>query len=300
MKKFLKPDALNPGDVIRIVASSSPFEKEAFLAGVSILRQWGFTCRYDKGIFARDPYLAGSDDRRFKELVSALRDPQAKAILFARGGYGSMRLLSHLDRVKITGKPKIILGYSDITSLLTYFQNRLGWLTYYGPVVAKDLGKKTEALTLASLHKTLTSLEPLGALWFPGMRFLKAGRSQGKLVGGCLSLLVAGLGTPYEINTDDAILFLEDTHEKPYSIDRMLTHLKLAGKFKKCRGLVFGSLDGPNPDEHYQETILDALGNFTGPILYGLPAGHSKPKITVPLGGLVHLDSHKKLLKFSE
>lgn len=298
MKKTLKPDSLNPGDVIRIVASSSPFEKEAFLAGVAILRQWGFDCRYDKGIFAREPYLAGSDDRRLKELVRALQDPEAKAILFARGGYGSMRLLPDLDRVKILGKPKIILGYSDITSLLTYFQNRLGWLTYYGPVVAKDLGKKTEALTLASLHKTLTSQESLGTIWFPGMRFLKTGRAQGKLVGGCLSLLVAGLGTPYEINTDGAILFLEDINEKPYSIDRMLTHLKLAGKFKKCRGLVFGSLAGPNPDEHYRETILAALGDFQVPILYGLPVGHAKPKITIPLGGLVSLDSGRKILEF--
>lgn len=268
------------------------------MAGVAILRQWGFDCRYDKNIFTRQPYLAGSDDRRFKELARAIQDPDAKAIFFARGGYGSMRLLPHLDHLKIKTKPKIILGYSDITSLLTYFQNRLGWVTYYGPVVAKDVGKKTEALTLASLHRSLTSSESLGSLWFPGMCFIKKGRAKGNLVGGCLSLLVAALGTPYEVKTDDAILFLEDIHEKPYSIDRMLTHLKLAGKLKKCRGLVFGSLNGPNPDEHYQEAILDALSDFKGPILYGLPAGHSQPKITIPLGAPVHLDSSQKLFKF--
>lgn len=298
--KALKPQALTKNDTIRIVASSSPFEKDAFFHGTDRLRALGWRTTYQGDIFAKRPYLAGDDERRLDELVSALNDDSSKAIFFARGGYGSMRLLPLLDRLKLKPKPKIVLGYSDITSLLIYFAKRFGWVTFYGPVVAKDIGPKTDELTIESLKKAVTSHEPLGKLKFDSVVSLRKGEATAPLVGGCLSLIVAHMGTPYELDTSGKILFLEDINEKPYAVDRMLTQLKIAGKFKKCRGLVFGSLAGANPLEHYIETIRDVLSDQDFPVLFNFPAGHSEQKITLPLGVNVRLQTRDRSLTFLE
>lgn len=296
-----KPKALKKGDTIRIVASSSPFNKRAFLQGVKLLNDWGFKTKYHRGIFAKEPYLAGTDKRRASELIQAINDDQAKAILFARGGYGAMRLLPLLDKAKLKSKPKIILGYSDITSLLHYFQQRLGWVNFYGPVVAKDLNKKAHKDTLQSFHKSLISTQTLNGYSLKGPISLRRGSATGPLVGGCLSLIVSLMGTKYELNTDNKILFLEDTNERPYEIDRMLMHLKLAGKFNKCKGIVFGSLVGPNPTEHYIDTIKGIVSDYKFPVLFNFPAGHTKKKITLPLGIKVCLNTkHSRSLTFLE
>ena len=197
MNKLKKPSALKPGDTIRIVASSSPFDKRAFLQGVKLLNHWGFKTKYHQSIFAKQPYLAGTDKRRASELIQALNDDSAKAILFARGGYGSMRLLPLLDKATIKSTPKIILGYSDITSLLAYFQKRLGWVNFYGPVVAKDLHAQAHQATLNSLKTNLTSNNGLNTFNPHKIIALKKGKAQGVLMGGCLSLIVSLLGTPY-------------------------------------------------------------------------------------------------------
>lgn len=298
--KLKKPAALKTGDTIRIVASSSPFDKAAFLAGVTLLESWGFNIKYQKNIFDREPYLAGSDQRRFDELASALADNTTKAILFARGGYGAMRLLALLDKKRIKTPPKIILGYSDLTALLNYFEQRLNWATFYGPVVAKDMSATSDSATLNSLKAALTSTKPLGEFNFNESLCLKSGKATAPITGGCLSIITSLMGTPYEINTNEKILFLEDINEKPYQIDRMLTQLKLAGKFKKCCGVIFGSLNGPNPHAHYEQTVMSVLGNLKIPILMNFPAGHSPIKITLPLGVNVCLDAKKKSLTYLE
>lgn len=295
-----KPQHLIPGDTIRIVASSSPFETEAFEAGLALLHSWGFKTKFQKNIFEREPYLAGSDKRRAKELISALHDDSAKAILFARGGYGAMRLLPLLDKIKIKSKPKIILGYSDITCLLNYIQKRLGWITFYGPVVAKDLSLATDGHTKNSFYECLTSTKNIAPMVFDEAQSIRTGKATAPMVGGCLSLIVSQLGTPYDLNTDNRILFLEDVNEKPYQIDRMLTHLKLAGKFKKCRGLVFGSLAGPNPSDHYRQTIQSVLEDCRFPILSNISAGHTKIKTTLPLGLKIKLDAKAKSITYLE
>lgn len=288
------------GDTIRIVASSSPFNKEAFLAGTHLLKSWGFKVKYQKDIFAKTPYLAGSDKRRASELAAALADDSTKAILFARGGYGATRLLPLLDKMTIQARPKIILGYSDITALLFYIQKRFGWITFYGPVVAKDLSQHTHQRTLRSFKNCLTKKAPYPkAIQSKHFITVKKGKATAPLVGGCLTLLATQIGTRYEPNTAGKILFLEDVNEKPYEVDRMLTHLKQAGKFKDCRGLIF-SIPGPNPMEHYIETIQDIFKDTKIPILFGLPAGHTKIKLTLPLGATVSLDSTKKSLTFME
>lgn len=297
--KLKKPKALKKGDTIHVVASSSPFDKTQFLKGVAVLKRWGFRVRYHKGIFKRHPYLAGSDKRRARELIHALNN-KAAAILFARGGYGSMRLLSLLDNEKITGHPKVILGYSDVTSLLIYLQKRLGWVNFYGPVVAGNLGANADSDTLDSLYTILTSTRPVGPYHFEDVVTIKKGRVRAPLVGGCLSLVTSLLGTQYELNTDNKILFLEDVNERPYEVDRMLMHLKLAGKLKKCRGLIFGPFVGPNPAEHYLKTVKDIVSECNFPVVFNFPAGHGPKKLSLPLGIQAELDATRKTLTFLE
>lgn len=298
--KTLKPHALKPGSTIRVVASASPFEKDAFFRGTDLLRSLDWKVTYQANIFSKRPYLAGDDTRRFEELVAALTDPTADAIFFARGGYGSMRLLPQLEKLKLKLTPKILLGYSDLTSLHTYFYQRYGWVTFYGPVVAKDMSNNMDELTLNALKLAVTHTKALGKLKFDDVNAIKKGKAEGIITGGCLSLIVSHMGTPFELDTKNKVLFLEDINEKPYAIDRMLTQLKLASKFKHCRGIVFGSLAGANPLEHYVETILDVLRDFDFPILFNFPAGHSEKKITLPLGVKVKIDSRNRSLTYLE
>lgn len=299
----MKKKSLQRGDLIGIAAAASPFHKEAFLAGVEYLKKEGYEVYYRDDIFDKKDYLAGSDARRCQELIELLENPKIKAILFARGGYGSMRLLPYLDsyfkkRPKI--QSKIIIGYSDLTSLLLYFLQNKKMSPYYGPVVAKDLGESTDPVTKSFLIKALSDVKPLGELKFNEVTTLKPGKATGELTGGCLSLVVASLGTPYEINTKGKILFLEDIHEKPYAVDRMLTQLTLAKKLKTLKGVIFGSLVYDGPESAMKEAILHGLQGFKGPVLYGFPAGHGKCKITFPLGVKVRIDSAKKTVDFLE
>lgn len=298
---------LQPGDQIGIAAAASPFHKEAFLEGVDFIKKLGFCVYYREDIFEQQNYLAGSDERRFNELRELIENPEIKAILFARGGYGSMRLLPHLDayfKKNPSIEPKIIIGYSDITSLLLYFLQNKKMIPYYGPVVAKDLGGKTVPTTKDSFFRALTDNKPLGETTYESLVSLTSTQSQttaeGILTGGCLSLVVASLGTPYEIETKNKILFLEDIHEKPYAVDRMLTQLTLAGKLKDLRGVVFGSLVYEGPESSMIEAIKHSLDGFEGPILYGFPAGHGSVKMTIPLGVKIKIDARHKVINFLE
>jgi len=297
----MKKIPLKKGDRIGIAAAASPFHEEAFLKGVEFLKKEGYEVYFRDDIFDKKDYLAVSDERRCQELIELLENPKIKAILFARGGYGSMRLLPYLDsyfkkRPKV--QPKIIIGYSDLTSLLLYFLQNKKMNPYYGPVVAKDLGESTDKLTQSYLRKALGDTKPLGELKFKEVESLQSGKALGEITGGCLSLVVASLGTPYEINTKGKILFLEDIHEKPYAVDRMLTQLTLAKKLKTVKGVIFGSLIYDGPESAMKEAILHGLQGFKGPVLYGFPAGHGKCKITFPLGVKVRMDADKKTVDF--
>lgn len=296
----MKPQALKKGDTIGIAASASPFDIEEFYKGVKTLKDLGFQVYYRKDIFEKKHYLAGSDKRRLIELVELLKNPDIKAILFARGGYGLLRLLPHLEQENIQVTPKIILGYSDITTLLTYIYQKWGWVTFYGPVVAKDLSSNLDPQTREHFFNAITQTKSLGPFMFSESISLKGGTTEGILVGGCLSLVVASLGTPYEIKTNNKILFLEDTNEKPYSVDRMLTQLVLAGKLNKVRGIVFGNFVNGGHRDHFKETAEDVLKDFKGPILFNFPAGHGKIKMTLPLGIKMRLCAHEKKMEYLE
>jgi muramoyltetrapeptide carboxypeptidase len=222
-------------------------------------------------------------------------------VFVARGGYGSGRLLPFLENWSPPPQAKIILGYSDISSLLIFAQQQWGWVTFHGPVVAKDIGDRLADRGSASLKRTLTDPKPLGCLQIPEMVPLHSGKARGPLVGGCLSLINCTLGTPYQLKTEDCLLYLEDVGELLYSLDRMLTHLRQAGLFKKVRGIVFGPLkDAHDSPEVIQEMLKDVLGDLAIPILFGFPSGHTEDSWTIPLGLPVAMDAGAQSITFEE
>jgi muramoyltetrapeptide carboxypeptidase len=216
--------------------------------------------------------------------------PEVRAVLCARGGYGANYLLGQLSPSKIVTNPKIFVGYSDITTLLTCFADSAGFVTFHGPMVAKDFAHE-DGVDLASWEAALTGIAEWEVGTDPDSRAegLIDGEGEGILYGGCLSLLVATLGTPHEIRTAGTILFIEDVNARPYQIDRMLMQLKLAGKFNGVRGIIFGEMLDcqQTKDQGYtlQDVILRIVGGLDVPVAYGLRSGHvTRKNITLPIG----------------
>ena len=290
----IKPAALQPGDIVGIVAPASDIKRESLEAGCEALRKLGYKPFYFDSIFDRDLFFAGSVQRRARELEEMFLRDEVRAVLCARGGYGSNYLLDVLNLEKIKAHPKIFVGYSDITALLTYFADVAGFTTFHGPMVTKDFAH-VDGVDLASWESALNGLSEWALQPKSETKALVEGSAEGVLYGGCLSILVASLGTPYEIRTAGTILFIEDVATKPYQIDRMLMHLKLAGKLAGARGIVFGEmLDcAPSPGQEYtlEEVVMRVVGDLNVPVAYGLPSGHvAGANITLPMG--INVDLH--------
>jgi muramoyltetrapeptide carboxypeptidase len=284
--KLIKPPALRRGDKVGLIAPASSFSREGFLAGCSRLRQMGYDPVYAQNVFDRDVYFAGTAERRTHEFHELWQREDIAALICVRGGYGSNYLLEKLDYNLFASRPKILVGCSDITSLLTAIHDRTGLVTFHGPMVAKDISDGTLDLTswINALHGAPNWHVPTA-----GVEVLRAGKAVGRLYGGCLSMLVASLGTSFEVQTEGTILFMEDIAEKPFRIDRMLMQLRLAGKLEGVRGFVFGEmLDcAPPAGETYtlQQVILRVLTPYNVPIIYGLRSGHvTGGNITLPIG----------------
>jgi muramoyltetrapeptide carboxypeptidase len=284
--RTIKPASLRKGDKIGLIAPASGFSREGFFAGCNRLRHMGYEPVYAENIFDRDIYFAGTIGRRLRELEELWERDDVAALVCVRGGYGSNYLLENLEFEMFARRPKILLGCSDITTLLTAITDRTGLVTFHGPMAAKDL-----ALGSFDISSWNNSLQGASNWNVPlsGIEVLRPGKGQGRLYGGCLSMLVASLGTGYEVQTEGSILFIEDIAEKPYRIDRMLMQLRLAGKLKGVRGFVFGEmLDcGPPVGESYtlQQVIMRVLASYNVPIVYGLKSGHvSSGNITLPIG----------------
>ena len=284
--KIIRPPALRRGDKVALVAPASSFNREAFLLGCDRLRQMRYEPVYSQNIFERDVYFAGPVEQRVHEFHDFWRRDDIAALVCVRGGYGSNYLLEKLDYGMIAEHPKILLGCSDITSLLTAIHDRTGLIGFHGPMVAKDIADGT--FDEASWNNALTGI----AEWdvpAHGVEALRPGTARGKLYGGCLSMLVASLGTPYEIQPDGCILFIEDIGEKPFRVDRMLMQLRIADKLEKVRGFVFGEMLDclPPKGEIYtlQQVILRVLASYDVPIVYGFKSGHvTSGNITLPIG----------------
>jgi muramoyltetrapeptide carboxypeptidase len=289
-KPRVKPPALKPGDVVGVVAPASDIKRELLEAGCDALRKLGYKPFYFDSILERDLYFAGSHERRAQELQAMFERDDVRAIICARGGYGSNYLLNALDLRKIARHPKIFVGYSDITTLLTYFADAGGFVTFHGPMVTKDFAH-VDGVDLVSWKAALggQSEWKLECGANDGVTPLVQGSSEGTLYGGCLSMLVASLGTPYEIQTEGAILFIEDVATKPYQIDRMLMQLKLAGKLADVRGIIFGQMVDcvQSKDQPYmlEDVVMRVLRELHVPVAYGLHSGHViSGNITLPIG----------------
>jgi muramoyltetrapeptide carboxypeptidase len=283
-----KPPALRPGDKVGIVAPASNVNPEMLEAGCNGLRRAGYEPFYFESILDRDLYFAGSVERRARELEDMFARDDIRAIVCARGGYGSNYLPLTLDPKKIVFHPKILVGYSDITTLLCCMADSANFVTFHGPMVAKDFAV-ADGLDLESWQNAVGGAAEWSLAEGSGARPLAPGQGEGILYGGCLSMLVASLGTQHEIRTAGTILFIEDVATKPYQIDRMLMQLKLAGKLKDVRGMIFGEMldcrQGPDQDYTLEDVILRIVEDLRIPVAFGLRSGHvSRANITLPIG----------------
>lgn len=284
----IKPRALRPGDQLGIVAPASNIKRDVLEKGCEALRQLGYVPFYLESILEQDLYFAGSADRRVRELEEMFMRDDIRAILCARGGYGANSLLGKLDPGKIVTHPKIFVGYSDITTLLTCFADSAGFVTFHGPMVTKDFAL-SDGVDLVSWQAATSGLGSWEVGSGSGVIGLVDGEAEGILYGGCLSILVATLGTQHEIRTAGSILFVEDVNARPYQIDRMLMQLKLAGKLNGLKGIVFGEMldcvQTGNQGYTLQQVVLRIVGDLGIPIAYGLPSGHvTRKNITLPIG----------------
>ena len=284
----IKPPALRPGATVGIVAPASNVKRDDLEAGCEGLRRAGYHPIRSDTIFDKDLYFAGSVDRRARELEEMFVRQDVEAIICARGGYGANYLLDALDLEKIRSHPKIFIGYSYLTCLLTHFADELGLVTFHGPMAAKDWTHEN-GVDLASWQSALSGSSPWDVPMNSEVAALVDGEAQGVLYGGCLSILVASLGTPYEIKTAGTILFLEDVAAKPFQVDRMLVQLKLGGFFADVRGIIFGEMldcvQSANQDYSLKEIVKRIVGDLGVPVACGLRSGHvSSRNITLPFG----------------
>ncbi len=289
----LKPPSLRAGDTVGIVAPASNVKRELLDAGCQTLKAMGYKPFYFDSILEKDLYFAGSVERRTRELETMFEDDNVRAIVCARGGYGANYLLRSLDLRKIVQHPKIFVGYSDITTLLTYFSDAAGLITFHGPMAAKDFATPS-GVEERSWRAALESYANWEIAGDTGAEPLVAGVADGELYGGCLSMLVASLGTPYEIVTDGKIIFIEDIATKPFQVDRMLMHLKLAGKLDGITGLIFGEMidcNAASKDCNLKDVILRIVRDLGIPVAFGFRSGHvSTANITLPIGVAAHLE----------
>ncbi len=277
-----------PGARVAVLSLASSANPELVQKGSDQLRSFGFepvlgTCALGKS----RPYFSGTTEDRLRDLHAAFADPAIDAILCTRGGYGSNYLLPYIDLDLIRANPKPFFGYSDYTAIQTWMLDQAGLPAFHGPMVAADFALETGVHPRSFLAALAGKEYLLGA--DTGLRPMQAGAAEGTLYGGCLSLLVASLGTPYAAQTEGKLLFLEDVGAKPYQVDRMLRQLMLAGKLEGVTGIIFGEmLDCVSPGasaELLEEAVRSVLHWFGGPIAFGLRSGHvSRGNVTLPFG----------------
>ncbi len=297
-KPLRRPPALRPGDRIAVVATSSVVDSKKLSTGVDALAALGFDVRVERETLGRRGRLAGTDHERSRALLRAVRDPSVRAIVLARGGFGAARILPKLSDALADAAPKIVVGYSDATSLLTLLTGKLGWATFHGPMVASDFGsgkirRADRASFLAALSGDAPQTLPLRAT-------IRGGTAEARLLGGCLSILVTLIGTPYQVDLAGSILFLEDVNEEPYQLDRMLTHLRLAGALDGVRGIAFGEMASCGSRRELLGVLADRTRDLGVPVAFGLPSGHGLGRRTLPLGVRARLDATRRRLEILE
>ena len=310
----LKPKRLRPGMTVGLVtpASNVPEDQELH-AAMDLVRSLGFSAEPAANLFSRTQYLAGTDQQRADDLNAMFADTDIDAIFCVRGGYGSGRLLRYLDYDMIAANPKVIMGYSDITSILNAIYLRTGLVTFHGPIAGGNFSNYTyeqykkvliEPTQIARIGEPPEFETRPGVVdWKNRLTTIVSGVAEGHLVGGNLSLMVTLLGTPFEPQFEGAILFLEDVDEPPYSVDRMLTHLWMAGKLEQVAGIVLGKFTDDGYDSNtfsMEEVLRDRLEPLGIPTLRGAMIGHIEDKTVVPLGVRARLDADAGALTLLE
>lgn len=283
------PPALRQGDVVALVAPASPFESDAFDRGVAELAALGFNPEWHHDLFARRRYVAGEPATRAADFLRAWQDPRVAAVFGVRGGYGSAQMVSRLDPGTVRTTPTAFVGYSDLTTLLTWLVGHCGIVAFHGPTVAGRLSRGPEAYDRASLLAALTVARPMGEVALPGAETVVAGDATGRLLGGTLTQLAAAVGTPYGLAPwDDTILLLEDVGERPYRLDRLVQQLRDAGLLRRVRGVLLGTFprcDEPGGLVTARDVLADLFAEVAGPVVFGAPVGHVEgPALTLPLG----------------
>jgi len=285
----IKPAPLVPGGLVRVISTASPADRDALGRGIAELERLGYQVRTGSTM-QPEGYFAGSTLRRKAELEGALQDPDASAVICARGGYGTATLL---DQIRLPGRlrPKLLVGYSDVTMLQAYLWTRFGWTSLHGPMVAAGFNNGAGARSGYDLASFVDASAGKRDSWSLALDAepLSRGEASGLLLGGCISLLETTLGTPWEFDTRGAILFLEDRGVKPYQLDRMLLHLLQAGKFRGVRGIVLGDFPDSEPPQECSPSVRDVcrriLMPLRVPIIFGAPIGHTvRPMLTIPFG----------------
>jgi muramoyltetrapeptide carboxypeptidase len=286
---MLKPRALRSGDRIAIVAPASPPAPDQFEAGAQELRALGFEPVYTQAATARDGYLAGSADDRARDFIRAWEDRDVAGVVAVRGGYGSVQILPLLRADVFRQRPKLFIGYSDNTSLLTWLMQDCGLVVYHGPMIEGRLARGPAGYDRDTFMRCLCDPVPLGALSPPTLETVQAGEATGPLVGGTLTQLVGSLGTPFAFSPPrGCILFLDEVGERPYRIDRMLTQLRLSGLLARASAIVCNEMpqcDEPGGTPTARDVIRTVLDGFPGPVLFGFPSGHTLGvPLTLPFG----------------
>ena len=295
-----KPAALKPGDKIAVVAPSGAVEDDRLRAGIAALERAGFAVELGENILAQKGYLAGEAKARARTLQGFFEREDISAILSARGGFGSVQLLPYLDQETIGRHPKIFVGYSDVSILLNWLVQRCRIAAYHGPMVARELAHGLEGRNAEFFWGTLSG--KMREWRVELAESIRPGAAEGEMAGGCLSTIITTVGTPYEIATDGKILLLEDVGEKPYRIERMLTHLKMAGKTAGLAGLVFGSFTGceGEGERDVREIVGELFHDAPYPVATGLAAGHGGDNLIMPFGIKMRLDATARRLSLCE
>ncbi len=303
---ILKPPPLEPEDTIGIVSPSGRVKGKDLQGGIEYLRQRGYKVKVGKSAYGSKGYLAGGDDQRAQDINDMFCDPEVKAIFASRGGYGSTRILDKIDYDLIRRNPKIFVGFSDTTALQLSIFRYTGLVTFSGVLAAVDMkDAKMNGLT----EKTLWDLLTKGRIdIIEGLEIMKGGSAEGKLLGGCLSIMCSLLGTAYQPDLKGAILFLEDVDEAPYRIDRMLTQLSLSGLLQQVSGIILGQFqDCFDRDESSEveelslkDMVDDLMCDLNIPILSDLPYGHFASRVVLPIGVNARIDGNTGKLEITE
>jgi muramoyltetrapeptide carboxypeptidase len=294
LPSLLKPRALRPGATLGVAAPGFAVDPASLAEGLALWREAGFHVQHREDLCARDGYLAGDDARRLGELKALVADRRVDAILCARGGYGCDRILHRLDPARFRAARKPLIGYSDITALLDAFAGRAGLVSVHGPMAEGRLARGAIAFDPDSFLRIVCEPVPFGTIAAPQARTLQPGEARGVLRGGTLTQIAALLGTPWAfVAAEPTILFVDDVNERPYRLDRLLWQLRAAGVFDGVSGVVLNELPGcdePDGSVTALDAVRHALAGFDGPIVAGVPSGHTAGvMITLPIGVQVTL-----------